>query len=86
MKAVGEVNYIQTKQRKPLFIAIILILILFMTLQIAIITKLAIELTSLYKENESLKGLVDMKSSQVADLEENCKDLFIQLEELKYGN
>ena len=32
MKPKGEVNYIAIKQRKPLWIAIILILILFMTL------------------------------------------------------
>ena len=83
MNPKGEVNYIQTKQRKPLFIAIILILILFMTLQIAIITKLAIEVMSLYKENESLKNVIDMKNSQIADIQEDNLRLQKMLEENK---
>lgn len=47
--------------------------------------KLTIECEDLKKENEALEDLTEKQSSMIADLEANCKDLFIQVEELKYG-
>ena len=85
-KKFEPVNYIQTKQRKPLWIASVLILIAFIVIQMIIILKCITELTVLYHENKDLNQLLDTKKSQVSDLEENCKDLFKHLEELKYEN
>jgi len=85
-KKYSEVNYIANKPKKPLWIAVILILIFFIVLQIAIIVKLTIEDLSLIKENEKLNKVIEMKNSQIADLEENCKDLFIENQNLKFGD
>ena len=46
---------------------------------------LAIDYEALNKEKQALEDLTEMQSSMIADLEANCKDLFIQVEELKYG-
>ena len=67
----GEVNYIHIKQRKPLWIIIILGLIFFMTLETLVTVKCFIELASLYKENEVLKGVIEMKDSMIADIQED---------------
>ena len=45
--------------------------------------ELGIEYEALVQEKEALEDLTEMQSSMIADLEENCKDLFIQIEELK---
>ena len=45
--------------------------------------ELRIEYEALAQEKEALEDLTEMQSSMIADLEENCKDLFIQVEELK---
>ena len=45
--------------------------------------ELGIEYEALKQEKEELEGLTETQSSMIADLEENCKDLFIQIEELK---
>ena len=43
----------------------------------------AVKYEALKKEKQALEDLTEMQSSMIADLEENCKDLFIQIEELK---
>ena len=85
MKPKGEVNYIAIKQRKPLWIAIILILIFLMTLETLVTVKCFIELASIHKENQTLLKVIEMKDSMISDLEENCKDLFIENQNLKFG-
>ena len=47
--------------------------------------KLGIENEALILENTELNKAIEMKNSQIADLEENCKDLFIENQELKFG-
>lgn len=47
--------------------------------------ELGIEYEALVQEKEALEDLTEMQSSMIADLEENCKDLFIQVENLKEG-
>ena len=44
---------------------------------------LAIKCEGIKQEKQALEDLTEMQSSMIADLEENCKDLFIQIEELK---
>lgn len=86
MKPKGEVNYIAVKQRKPLWIAIILLLIFFITLETIICLKSIFEGIRLYRENEDLKSLIETQKSMISDLEENCKDLFIENQNLKFGD
>ena len=43
----------------------------------------AVKYEALKKEKEALEDLTKTQSSMISDLEENCKDLFIQIEELK---
>ena len=86
MKPKGEVNYIHRKQKKPLWIAIILILIFFITLETIICLKSIFEGIRLYRENQTLLKVIEMKDSMIADLEENLKDLFIENQNLKFGD
>lgn len=44
---------------------------------------LAIDYEALKKEKEALEDLTEMQSSMIADLEANCKDLYLEIEELK---
>ena len=43
----------------------------------------AVKYEALNKEKEALEDLTETQSSMISDLEANCKDLFIQIEELK---
>ena len=45
----------------------------------------AVKYEALKKEKEALEDLTEMQRSMISDLEANCKELFIQVEELKYG-
>lgn len=47
--------------------------------------KLGIENDSLKIENAELTKAIEMKNSMISDLEENCKDLYIEIENLKFG-
>lgn len=44
---------------------------------------LVIDYEALKQEKQALEDLTETQSSMISDLEENCKDLFIQVEELK---
>ena len=44
---------------------------------------LAIEYEALKKEKEALEDLTKTQSSMISDLEANCKDLYLEIEELK---
>lgn len=46
---------------------------------------LAIDYEALEKEKQALEDTVETQSSMIADLEENCKDLYMQLENEKFG-
>ena len=39
----------------------------------------------LNQEKQALEDTVEMQSSMIADLEANCKDLYIEIENLKFG-
>ena len=45
----------------------------------------AVEYDALMKEKEHLETLTETQSSMIADLETNCKDLYIEIENLKFG-
>lgn len=46
---------------------------------------LAIDYEALKKEKEALEDLTKTQSSMISDLEANCKDLYIEIENLKFG-
>lgn len=46
---------------------------------------LAIDYEALKKDKQALEGLTEMQSSMISDLEANCKDLYIEIENLKFG-
>lgn len=47
--------------------------------------KLAIDYEALNKEKQALEDLTETQSSMTSDLEENCKDLYIEIDNLKFG-
>lgn len=47
--------------------------------------KLAIDYEDLRQEKQALEELAETQSSMISDLEDNCKDLFIEIENLKFG-
>ena len=47
--------------------------------------KLAIDYEALNKEKQELEEVTEVQSSMISDLEENCKDLYIEIENLKFG-
>ena len=91
MKSKGEVTYIpnttMNKLKRYIVIQTIGIVVLgaigiYMCIQSI---KLAAKVDSLILENEELNKAIEMKNSQISDLEENCKDLFVENQELKFG-
>lgn len=76
------------KEIKRDFKIMTVLIIIFTILGLIICFKamsLAIDYEALNKEKQALEDLTETQSSMIADLEENCKDLYIQVEELKYG-
>lgn len=47
--------------------------------------KLTIDYEALKKEKKELEDLTETQSSMISDLEANCKDLYIEIENLKFG-
>lgn len=64
-------NLRKTIKIQRILIAILLVLSIVISLMSY---KLQIELVELTKENESLKGKIEMQQSVIADLEENLKN------------
>ena len=52
---------------------------------ITIPTSLAIDYEALKKDKQALEDITEMQRSMISDLEENCKDLYIEIENLKVG-
>ena len=67
---------------QKILIAILIILALIVCFKSM---KLAIDYEVLNKEKQALEDLTETQSSMISDLEENCKDLFIEIENLKFG-
>lgn len=91
MKPKGEITYIPNTTIKEIKIAVhIISAIAIIVAIIGIVVcakhiKLGIKYEALNKEKQALEGLTEMQSSMISDLEENCKDLYIEIESLKYG-
>lgn len=89
MKPKGEITYKPNTTIKEIKITVhIISAIAIIVCVIGIVVcakhiKLGIKYEALNQEKQVLEDLTEMQSSMIADLEENCKDLFIQVEELK---
>lgn len=91
MKPKGEITYIPDTTIKEIKIAVhIISAIAIIVCVIGIVVcakhiKLGIKYEALNQEKQALEDLTETQSSMIADLEENCKDLFIEIENLKFG-
>ena len=45
----------------------------------------AVKYEALKKDKQALEDITEMQRSMISDLEENCKDLYIEIENLKVG-
>jgi len=46
----------------------------------------AVKYEALKKDKQALEDITEMQRSMISDLEENCKDLYIEIENLKIKN
>ncbi len=91
MKPKGEITYIPDTTIKEIQIAVhiisaiaIIVAIIGIVLS-ANLMRLSAEYEALEREKQALEGLAEMQNSMIADLEANCKDLYIEIENLKFG-
>lgn len=91
MKPIGEVIRKQNKlgneikrdyKIQTVLIVIVSILALIVCFKLM---SLAIDYEALKKEKKALEELTETQSSMISDLEANCKDLYIEIENLKVG-
>ena len=45
----------------------------------------AVKYEALNKDKQALEDITEMQRSMISDLEENCRDLYIENEKLKFG-
>lgn len=90
-KSLEEVNYTALKDktlneiRRDYKIQTVLIVIVSI-LAIIVCFKamsLAIDYEALNKEKKALEDTLEMQSSMISDLEENCRELYIEIENLE---
>ena len=80
-KSQGELVRINRDLKgQRILIAILIILALIVCFKAM---SLAIDYEALKKEKQSLEDLTETQSSMISDLEENCKDLYIEIENMK---
>lgn len=78
-----ELNKIQRGLKiETILLVIVLILIIILSTKYIL---LGIKYEALNQEKQVLEELTEMQRSMIADLEANCKDLFIEIENLKFG-
>lgn len=76
------------KNYKVLNVFMVVFMVVLIILAITVCFKamsLSIEHEALKREKEELENITEMQSSMISDLEENCKDLYIEIENLKFG-
>jgi hypothetical protein len=71
--------------KKTIIIQRVIILLAFITCVTATLCNYRqdLEIVRLVKENEKLSKCIEYQKSVIADLEENCRDLYIKNEKLK---
>ena len=91
MKPKGEITHIPNTTIKEIKIAVHIISAIAIIVAIigivlgANLMILSAEYEALNQEKQALEDLTEMQSSMIADLETNCKDLYIEIENLKFG-
>ena len=91
IKSLEEVEVLQNdtlKEIKTEFKIQTILMIIVIILASVICFKamsLAIDYEALNKEKQVLEDLTEAQSSMISDLEENCKNLYIEIENLKFG-
>ena len=91
MKPIGEVirkqNKLGNEIKRDYKIQTVLIVIVSILALIVCFKamSLVIDYEALKKEKEALEDLTETQSSMISDLEANCKDLYIEIENLKFG-
>ena len=91
VKSLEEVTYILDTTIKKIQRSLHIVIGIAITVSIlALIVcfnsmKLAIDYEALKKEKENLEQVTETQSSMISDLEENCKDLYIEIENLSLG-
>lgn len=80
-KSQGELVRINRDLKgQRILIAILIILALIVCFKAM---SLAIDYEALKKEKKALEDLTETQSSMISDLEANCKNLYLEIEELK---
>lgn len=91
MKPIGEVirkqNKLGNEIKRDFKIQTVLIVIVSILALIVCfkLMSLAIDYEALKKEKKALEDVTEMQRSMISDLEANCKDLYIEIENLKFG-
>lgn len=92
-KKYEEVNYVAMRDTtlqeikrdfkiQTVFMIILVILALYICFKSMILAR---DYDILKQEKQELERLTETQSSMIADLEANCKDLYIEIENLKFG-
>lgn len=93
IKKYAEIDYIATSKKtlkeikrdyKVMTVFMIILIILALTVCFKAMS-LSIEHEALKREKEELEDLTEMQSSMISDLEENLRDLYVEIENLKFG-
>ena len=93
IKSLEEANYVAMRDKTLKEIkrdfkiqTILMIILVILSLYVCFkAMSLAIDYEALEKEKQALERLTETQSSMIVDLEENCKDLYIKLENEKFG-
>ena len=90
-KKYEEVKILQDKTLNEIkrdFKAQTIIIVILVILALIICFKAwdtAVKYEALKKDKQALEDITEMQRSMISDLEENCKDLYIETENLKFG-
>ena len=90
-KKYEEVKILQDKTLNEIkrdFKAQTIIIVILVILALIICFKAwdtAVKYEALKKDKQALEDITEMQRSMISDLEENCKDLYIEIENLKFG-
>lgn len=92
-KKYEEVNYVAIRDTtlqeikrdfkiQTVFMIILVILALYICFKAMILAR---DYDILKQEKQALEDLTETQSSMISDLEENCRDLYVQLENERFG-
>ena len=83
--AMGDKTLNEIKRDFKIQTALIIILSIMTLIVCFKLMSLAIDYEALKKDKQALEDITEMQRSMISDLEDNCKDLYIEIENLKFG-